>query len=152
MAASVTRDGQRVSSTREKVHASPTLSLKAVVRQRNAGEQALRDDATLAAFPADSMSCAALAALESEYDFTLVEGLKGGRDPVVEAARKLRHDDLPDTPAHFGKTTPQRKRLANSYDIAACPLPRESAGRMPRPSRRPRLAAQLSGSPSSTIT
>ena len=72
---------------------------------------------------------AALAALESSYDYTLVSDLQRKRDLLIGAARGIPHVDVWDTPAAFysfwdvtgafGKRTPAGKLLADSDDVAA---------------------------------
>lgn len=72
---------------------------------------------------------AALAALQSEYDWSLVEDLQRKRDVLVAAARGVPHVDVWDTPATFysfwdvtgafGRRTPEGKVLEDSDDVAA---------------------------------
>lgn len=72
---------------------------------------------------------AALAALESSYDFTLVFDLQRKRDLLLGAARRMPHVEVWETPATFysfwdvtgafGLRTPEGKRLADSDDVAA---------------------------------
>jgi len=72
---------------------------------------------------------AALAALESNYDFTLVSDLQRKRDLLIGAARGTEHVEVWETPAAFysfwdvtaafGKRTPAGKLLADSDDVAA---------------------------------
>jgi len=72
---------------------------------------------------------AALAALESSYDFTLVSDLQRKRDLLLDAARRMPHVEVWQTPATFysfwdvtgafGLRTPEGKQLADSDDVAA---------------------------------
>ena len=72
---------------------------------------------------------AALAALESNYDFTLVSDLQRKRDLLLGAARQMPHVEVWETPATFysfwdvtgvfGLRTPEGKQLADSDDVAA---------------------------------
>lgn len=72
---------------------------------------------------------AALAALQSNYDFTLVQDLERKRNLIVDAARRIPHVDVWDTPATFysfwdvtgafGRRTPDGQVLRDSDDVAA---------------------------------
>ncbi len=72
---------------------------------------------------------AALAALQSSYDFTLVQDLERKRNLIVDAARRIPHVDVWDTPATFysfwdvtgafGRRTPDGRVLRDSDDVAA---------------------------------
>ena len=72
---------------------------------------------------------AALAALESSYDYTLVADLQRKRDLLIAAARSIPHVEVWDTPASFysfwdvtrvfGKRAPSGEVLADSDDVAA---------------------------------
>lgn len=72
---------------------------------------------------------AALAALESDYDWTLVKDLQRKRDLLLSVARGIPHVAVWDTPATFysfwdvtqafGRRTPDGKVLGDSDDVAA---------------------------------
>ena len=79
--------------------------------------------------PSVPSQCAALAALESDYDWTMVTALERKRDLLLSVARKVPHVEVWDTPATFysfwdvtrafGRRTPDGRVLADSDDVAA---------------------------------